>query len=368
MAGGGGTRLWPASTAPRPKQLLDPLLGAPTDDGTPSDTLVAQTVARLAGLVDAADVWVVVGHDQLEGVREALPQLPAQNFVVEPARRNTAPCIALSVAHIRASIGSDADTATLIVLPADHHVRQPHKLRGLLAAACAHAEAAHTIVTLGIEPDHPATGFGYLERMPTPLPAVEGDDGVPVFAAKRFVEKPDRATAQQFVDAKVYAWNAGIFVMPLSRIETELQEHCAPMWQALAPVRTALDGQGPDAVNAATRVAYRAVEGSPIDIAVMEKQADLRVITASVGWTDLGSWRSVHAIGTPDPKGNVCIAAPGAQTVVQDGEGNLVWSEDATVGVLGVSGLAVVASGGRVLVCPLDRAEEVKALLTRLDD
>lgn len=360
MAGGGGTRLWPASTDQRPKQLFDPLLG------TPASSLLAQTADRLCGLVQPQDIWVVVGHDQLAGTRQALPETPAANFVVEPMRRNTAPCIALALAFIQHALGSDADDATLVVVPADHHVRDPEHMRDLLRTACLHAEVHHTVVALGIQPSHASTAFGYIERATAAAPSVTGDGDIAVFPAKRFVEKPNAATARKFVDSGVYSWNAGIFVMPLSRIDAELQRHCTALYAALQPVREAIEGQRDTALL--VRDAYAKIAAVPIDVAVMEKQQDLRMIPASIGWTDLGSWRAVHAIGASDDNGNVCIQGPSASAVVMEGHDNLVWSQDATIGVLGVSGLAIVACGGRVLVCPLDRAQEVKALLDAMSD
>ncbi|MBL4685971.1 MAG: mannose-1-phosphate guanylyltransferase, partial [Nannocystaceae bacterium] len=277
MAGGGGTRLWPASTDQRPKQLLDPLLG------TPARSLLAQTAERLGGLVQAQDIWVVVGHEQLAGTRDALPEVPAANFVVEPMRRNTAPCIALSLAFIQHALGSDADDATLMVVPADHHVRDPQHMRDLLRTACLHAEVHSTIVALGIQPSDASTAFGYIERGSTAAPSVTGDQGIAVFPAKRFVEKPNAATARKFVESGVYSWNAGIFVMPLSRIDTELQRHCTALYAALDPVREAIQGQRDPAPS--IQDAYAKIAAVPIDVAVMEKQHDLRMIPASIGWT-----------------------------------------------------------------------------------
>jgi mannose-1-phosphate guanylyltransferase len=358
MAGGGGTRLWPASTAERPKQLLDPLLGSP------GNSLLADTIARLEGLVQSRDVYVVTTAEQVDSIRTALPTLTNEQIIVEPRGRNTAPCIALGVVELRARRGSRVDDATLLVLPADHHVADPDGFRRLAAAACAHAEAGDAVVTLGIEPTHAATGFGYIERGEAPLVAVPDDGGVEVFGALAFEEKPDSAHARRYLESGRHLWNAGIFIMPVQRIATELERHCPQTWQALHGARTLADGS----VSVSLEQAYARVKAEPIDVAVMEKLADLRVVPARIGWTDLGSWRALHGMVEHDAVGNAVLTSPKASATLVDVEGSLVWSEDAQVGVLGVRDLCIVVSDGRVLVCPIDRAEDVRALVDRLGD
>lgn len=363
MAGGGGTRLWPASTSDRPKQLIDPLLRSA--GGTHRDSLLAQTVARLDGIVAPDDIHVVTTAEQAESIRAALPGLAPERLIVEPWGRNTAPCIALSILHLRATRGPRVDDATLLVLPADHHIGDVQGFRQLLTAACVHAEASRAIVTLGIEPDYPATGFGYLERADEPLPAVQGDEGTPVFMARRFVEKPDLERARSYLRTGRYLWNAGIFVMPVGRIATELARHCPQTWQALAPIGRVLP-RDEDRVGRISDQAYTQVRSEPIDVAVMEKLEDLRVVPARVGWTDLGSWRAVYGMVQRDERGNAVITAPGAIATLVDVDDSLVWSEDAEVGVLGVQDLCIVISRGRVLVCPRERAQDVRMLVERL--
>jgi mannose-1-phosphate guanylyltransferase len=340
MAGGGGTRLWPASTPQRPKHLLDPLLL--------SRSLLRRTVDRVAGFVEPDGIWVVTTREQHEPIVAALPEVRPEHVIAEPFGRNTAPAIALGVRRLAA----DHPEATLVVLPADHHVRDEEAFRSKLAAAAAHAEAAQCVVTLGIEPDHAATGFGWIERDPQALPAVDGDGGVPVFAAKRFVEKPDEARAREFLASGRHLWNAGIFVMPVVRIAAELARHCAPTWEALATLP--LDE------------AYARIVSEPIDSAVMEKQDDLRVVPAEVGWTDLGSWRAVLAISERDEHGNAATVIDAPPPVLLDCEGTLAWSEGVQIAVVGGRELAVICSGNRVLVCPLDRAQDVRSVVDAL--
>jgi len=354
MAGGGGTRLWPASVPARPKQLLDPFLAADGPGG-----LLAQTAARVAPLVPPADVWVVTTADQVEGVCAALPHVPRAQIIAEPFGRNTAPAIALAVRHLARALGPELGDAVVLALPADHHVRDESRFVALLRGAIAHAAAAHTIVTLGIAATRPETGFGYIERADARCAAVAGDGDVPVFPALRFVEKPDAATAAQFVAAGTFAWNAGIFVMPARRIAAELAQRCPAAWNALEPVATR------DVPPAELAAAYAQIPSAPIDVAVMERQADLRMVPADVGWTDLGAWSAVAELLAKDPRGNAVAADARGRVTLLDSDGCLVWSEGADVGVIGLRDVAVVASGGRVLVMPLAQAQAVKALVER---
>jgi len=354
MAGGGGTRLWPASTPDRPKQLM----ALRPDEPSRAISLLGATIERLRGVVDPERAYVVATEDQAEPILRAVPSLSEDQVIAEPFGRNTAPCIALAVKHLRAKLGARAESATLIALPADHDVTNAPAFRAHIACASAHAEAADVVVTLGIEPDRPETGYGYIERGHEPLEAVAGDGGIPVFDGLRFVEKPDSERARQFLEAGRFLWNAGIFVMPLSRIAAELERHCASMWAALEPVQAALARSAEEGARAAEE-AYAKIEPAPIDIAVMEKVSGLRVVPANVGWFDLGSWQSVHMALERDEHENVVVRGN-----VIDTTGSLVWNDDSNVevNVLGMKGVAVVASAGKVLVLPLERAQDVRQL------
>ena len=329
MAGGAGTRLWPASTAARPKHLVDPLgVGM---------SLLRATIERAKGVAPIERSFVVTTQDQHERVAKALPELAPSQFILEPVGRNTAPCIALSVVELRKRV-ADADASVLVVLPADHHIADAEGFVGLLKAGVAWASEHNRIVTLGIEPDRPATGFGYIERADEPIAG-------PVSDVVRFVEKPDLARAREFLQSGRFLWNAGIFVMPVRRIAEELERHCPATWNGLHD--------------------YANVPAEPIDTAVMEKQTDLVVIPARVGWTDLGSWASVYDLATKDGSGNAVI---GPAAILEDATGCLVWSDGARVGAVGVQDLVIVHADGKLLVCPRDRAQDVRRIAQRRDD
>ena len=359
MAGGGGTRLWPASTAARPKQLMHLSSRAP-------HTLLAAAVDRARRITALQRIYVVTSMALAPAVQAAVPELLSVNVIPEPRPRSTAPCVALAMLHVREDLRrqgwseGQVQKATVVVLPADHHIGDIDAFTGLLAVACEHAEEHGGIVTLGVQPRRPSTGFGYIERGPEPL-ARRG--AAVVYPALRFIEKPDIARAQIFVDAGCYLWNAGIFVMPLARIIGELERHATALWADLAPVAHAL-ANAEDAWSA-TVAAYEKIMPEAIDVAVMEKQRDLCVVPMCVPWTDLGSWDALHEALPRDEHQNVIVAPRTARTELVDTQGSLVWSEGLDVTVLGMTGVAVVVSGGRVLVCPLERAEEVRRLARR---
>ena len=356
MAGGGGTRLWPASTPSRPKQLLHLSERAPS-------TLLAAAVERARRLVPLERIYVITSIALAPAVQVALPELAAANILSEPRPRSTAPCVALALLHVRQRLRDQGlgdeqlARATLTVLPADHLIGDPEVFNALLEMACEHAEERGGIVTLGVEPRKPSTAFGYIERGPEPL-ARRG--AAVVYPALRFVENPDAVRAHIFVETGSFLWNAGIFVMPLGRVARELERHAPQLWAALTPVASALAAHHDPWPAAVT--AYEKITAVPIDIAVMEKQRDLCVIPMRMAWTDLGSWQALHEALPKDSRDNVVVAPPTAGVQLLDSEGVLVWSEGLEVAVLGMRGVAVVVSGGRVLVCPLDRAEEVRRL------
>lgn len=365
MAGGDGTRLWPASIPERPKQLLDPLLESGRV-GPRTNSLLFRTVKRLEPLIQPDATWIVTAKAQVQRVRDATSTIPALHVVAEPQARNTAAAIALGAIYLRDFVGPHEDP-TLVVLPADHHITHTVYFHELLETACLHAEAVDAVVTLGITPDRPATSFGYIERTHTPCPAVDGDGGIEVFVASHFVEKPDHERAQLLFQRGNYLWNAGIFIMRLSRIERELQCHSAA-WAALRPVAEALARGDSARADEAAAIAYAKLDDpQPIDIEVMEKIDGLRVIPADVGWTDLGSWQAIYDLAEKDQWGNAAIYG-GRPPVLLDAEGCLTWSEEAQIAIIGLQNIAVIHSGDRILVMPRDRAQDVRTVVRSLHE
>lgn len=354
MAGGGGARLWPASGPDRPKQLIPGLAG------DAQKTLLRATLDRVADWAD--ETLIVTTEAMASAIEREAPELPSAAIIAEPEGKNTAPCVALA---IQALLGTHPEQTCLAILPADHHIRDEAAFRARLDTARSHALAANTVCTLGIEPDHAATGYGYLEHDGQAVAGVDGDHGLAVFAAKRFVEKPDALTAAAYLDSGRYLWNAGIFVAPLARLAADFDRCAGRTFRALADVRTAAAAGDLDARDRAARAGYVHVVAEPIDIAVMEKLSDIRVVPSQVGWTDLGSWASVAATFQAD---SIARLGPG-RVELSRSDGCLVWTEDSqnTVALVGCRDLAVVVVGKTVLVCPLDQAQAVREMAKRFD-
>ncbi|MFT7486273.1 MAG: mannose-1-phosphate guanylyltransferase [Candidatus Paceibacteria bacterium] len=338
MAGGSGTRFWPASRRSRPKQFL------PIGSELPMITATAQ---RLEGLVPLERVLVVTSGDLAAQVTTCLPDLPPANVLVEPVGRNTAPCVALAALEIeRRSPG-----AVQVVLPADHVIEPAEDFRASLRAAAQEARRASNLVTLGVRPTFPATGYGYIEQGAE----VAQHGEFRAHRVERFVEKPELTRAQSFMEAGNFLWNAGIFVWE-SRTVIEALRKFAP--EILEPLEQA--GRSTDLGDI-----FPGLPALPVDIAVMERAQNRSVLPIDYRWDDVGSWTSLPEVSEADEAGN-CKSGQ-SQVICEDARGNIVFGEAGTLtALIGVQDLVVVRSGDAVLVCPKDRAQDVKLIVERL--
>lgn len=336
LAGGSGTRFWPLSRKRRPKQLL-------ALEGERS--LLRETVDRLRPLVEPGAVWVCTTRALAEDVRRELPDVPPHQILLEPEGRNTAPAIGWSVR----SMPEEARRDVVVVLPSDHRVGDPAAFRDTLACAARAVKREDRIMTLGVTPRWPETGYGYLE-----LELEPEEDGVR--RVRRFVEKPDLGTAELYVASGNHLWNAGIF---LFRGTTLLD--------ALARLQPELH-QGLEAIAAAPQRVdelYPRLPADSIDYAVMEKVGSIATLPLDCGWSDLGSWAALDEVLARDAQGNTGKG----DVLALESEGNLLFSDAGTPGiiaVLGVSGLVVVRTGDSVLVVPKERSQEVRKLVQEL--
>ncbi len=357
MAGGGGSRLWPASTPDRPKQFM--ALGH-----DPSRTLLAAAVARAAAVADREHTFVVTTAGLESAVRAAAPAVPPANVIAEPAARSTAPCVALGLLHIVERLRRDGwsegqiDATPLIVLPADHHIGDEPRFAALLLAACECAARTRRVLVLGASPTRAETGYGYIERDADPTPDC-GD--VAVYAALRFVEKPVLARARELLASGRFLWNAGVTISAIGRLTEEYRRHAPGLWDALRPVAAALRDGSPELAAARAAQAYAATSPASIDVAILEKLGDLQVAATDVAWTDLGSWAAIREALPHDERGNATHVEGDARVHLHDSDGALVWTDGPDITLVGLGGVAVIACGGQILVCPLERAQEVRA-------
>lgn len=343
MAGGSGTRFWPASRRQRPKQFL------PLAQGRP---LLQGTIDRVHDLTGRDRTWIVTNPEQASSLHQVLDDFPIDHVIVEPEARDTAPCVALAAATIEAR----EPGATMVVLPADHVIEPTPAFHQLVQRAAALTEAHQGLVIFGLAPTHAATGFGYIE------PGDPLDEDTPTaYRVARFREKPDRAAAEELVRSGAL-WNSGIFVWNYKNLTAAMETDPALLQCTEAMLESIKAGD-----TAALQTHFRKAPRTSIDFAIMEKAPDVVVVRADLSWSDLGSFLALGMVGDTTPTDNVTFTADGAQTFLHDSSGCLVYGEGKrTISLFGTSDLVVVAVNDAVLVCPKDRAEDLKTLVEAL--
>ena len=339
MAGGSGTRFWPLSRRATPKQLLNL--------GPEPMPLLTATVQRILPLIAAERILVVTAAHLEEATASALPEIPRENLLLEPAARNTAPCVAWAAATIRRR---DPE-ALITVLPADHHIGDPEAYLALLRAALA-AATGGDLVTIGIRPTRPETGYGYIE-MGEPI---EGS----LHRARRFVEKPNRARAEQFLASGRFLWNSGMFFFRADAILEAVELFLPSLGAAIGELDEAA-ARGQEAETLARL--FSELPSVSIDHGVMEKAERVSVLPGSFGWSDLGSWTTAWELAERDAEGN---AMPPESLAIESRDCYIVAPEGKTVALVGVEGLVVVDTEDALLIVPRERAQEVKAVVAAL--
>lgn len=354
MAGGSGERFWPLSRVSKPKQFLR------LAEGT--RTLFEQAVDNIAPLFAPEDIFIATGEHLVPMTRAAMPSIPPGNILAEPFKRNTAGCLVYAAAHILARYGGDGSDIVMAVLAADHTIANPDDYRRVIGASLDIADARDDIVTLGIDPVRPETGYGYIEAG-NPRLAIPGIPAeIPVFPVERFQEKPDRKTAEAYVASGRFFWNSGMFFWKLSIFLRELSLAAPEFFRAAGEMSRAI-ARGDDA---AVREVFEALPGISIDYCLMEKTRRVLVVESGFGWDDVGSWDALDRTMRHDELGNITDGDP----VLVDTRGCIVYNEpgaaERAVAVVGVEGLAVIVSGDAVLVIPKDRVQEVRKAVEEL--
>ncbi len=343
LAGGSGTRFWPASTSKLPKQMLPLTGGAP---------LLRETLDRLSGLAPPERTLVVTGARYADQVRDMLPELPAANVLGEPIARNTAAACALAAHHVAQN---DPD-GVLVTLPADHAISPAEELRACLAAASLRAAESGNLLTLGLRPTHAATGYGWIETGPRTAESL----GHAVHAVTRFTEKPDRDRAEAFLSGGRHLWNLGMFAWRadafLAEVERLLPGVAAPLAAAARHLGTAREAE-------ALATAFDTCTSISVDHGVLEHSQRVECLPCSFAWDDLGAFPALSRHLPRDADGNAAIGP----LIALDSADCVAWAEDGRMtALLGVRDLIVVHANGVTMVAPRDRAQEVKALVSRL--
>lgn len=351
LAGGSGTRLWPLSRVHYPKQFLR-LLG--------DQTLLQQTLVRLSEEIPAENVWIVTGKEQEFLVRSQLAHLPGfaankAHILVEPLPRNTAPAIGLAAVHIH----KRDPQGVMVILPADHWIEQQNIFVALVQNAVSLAQQG-LLVTLGIVPDRPETGYGYIRRgAPFLAPLASLPNGLVAYQADQFVEKPNLLSAQHYVASQEYYWNAGIFLWRASVILAEIAIYLPALHQGLREISQHLGGGKSWDV---LRAVYSRLEATSIDHGVLEKSTRLLVVPADIGWSDLGDWTAIHRLSARDVRGNTLSA----NVFDVNSENSFVYSNGRLIATIGLKDTVVVDADDALLIRSNDRVQEVKAVAQQL--
>ncbi|MCI0708502.1 MAG: NTP transferase domain-containing protein [Ignavibacteriae bacterium] len=341
MAGGVGSRFWPRSREKTPKQLLN-IIG--------EGTMIENTLARISTLVEPANTFVVVNKNQHEAVLKRLSSFPKENILVEPVGRNTAPCVALAASWIHRT---DPE-AVMIVLPADHLVQKQEEFIRVLSTATTVADETDALLTIGIQPNRPETGYGYIQF---------SDDGAAnpyvaqgVYRVKTFAEKPNLETAQRFIKSGDFLWNSGMFVWKVKTILREVRAHLPELYEQIQSLAKTI---GTPHYKQTLENTYGLIRGISIDYGVMEKAGNVYVMKGDFGWSDVGSWDEVANLTPKDPEQNSVKGT----VVVNGAKGNYIDAGGKLVAAVGVENLIVVVTDDAVLVCRKGHSQDVKEVV-----
>lgn len=339
MAGGAGTRFWPLSRKENPKQFLKL-----TDQ---KKSMLQCTVDRVKEMVEIDQVFIATNSLYVDKISEQLPELPEENIIVEPCKRNTAPCIGLASLYIE----SKYPDSTMVVLPSDHVIEETERFKDILNSAVSYANKGENIVTLGIKPDKPETGYGYI-HFGDKIQKVENNN---IFKVKEFTEKPNLEKATKFFEEGNYYWNSGMFVWKTETILNKLKEHLPEIYKYLKEISKSIGK--PDEYEVVEKK-FSCMNSISIDYGVLEKEKDIFVIPADFGWNDVGSWTALSEINEKDGNKNV-INSDHVGIGTND---SIIYSKDKLVTTIGIDNLIIVNTEDAILVCDKDSAQDVKKL------
>ena len=340
MAGGRGERFWPKSRNNRPKQFL-----SLTSDG---ETMIQKTVKRLSPLVSAEDIFIVTNAAYADLVNDQLPDVPRENILCEPCARNTAPCIAFAAAILQKKYGD----AMMLVLPSDHLIGYENIYIKTLQTAIRTAEEGNNLVTIGITPAYPETGYGYINF---------GKEAGDAYEVERFVEKPDLPTAKKYLASGKYLWNSGMFVWKASAIMYNMKQFMPEIHDGAVRIG---DSYGTDSYEETLIKEFTAFTSESVDFGIMEKASDIYTIPGSFGWDDVGSWLAVERINETDDKKNYFDG----DVIAVDSERTTVCGGKRLVAAIGTRDIVIVDTDDVLLVCSKNNTQDVKKVIAQLKE
>ncbi|MBN1226062.1 MAG: mannose-1-phosphate guanylyltransferase [Deltaproteobacteria bacterium] len=336
MAGGSGTRFWPRSRENRPKQLLDI---------TGDEILLKKTVDLIKEIISFSRIYIITTEAQADAIRKVTPEIPYENILIEPFGKNTAPAIGLSSLYIE---GSDPNSV-VVILPADHYIKDSDSFYRTISAGVSKASEGSFILTIGIQPKGPETGYGYIETD-------KMLNNNTIFSVRSFHEKPDLTTARSFIKSGNFFWNSGIFMAKTSTIIQEIKTHMSHNYACLMKIRSSLGSKNEaDTIKSC----YQDMESISIDYGVMEKSKNVLMARGTFDWNDVGSWPSAAQYWPTDNKDNAFIG----EIIHLDSTNCIVYSPKKPVALLGVEDLIVIEEDDVLMVCKKERSQDVKKLV-----
>ena len=342
MAGGSGTRFWPRSRVAKPKQYLN-MFG--------EESLLQSTLERFKTFTDPDNIYIVSSQNQAEALESQANELPKENLIYEPVGKNTLPCIGLAAMFAE----KDNPDGIMVVSPADHLINEHGLFRDTIQAAAKIADEKDGIVTIGITPNYPATGYGYVKTAEN----ITGDEKIKQFKVERFVEKPDIENAKTYLDQGGYFWNSGLFIFKVSVFLDAVKEFAPDLFDHLRRIQSDI---GNPSFPQTLDTIYRAVESISVDYGIMEHAKNIYLVEGNFDWNDLGSWESVYLEEEKDGNGN----AANGEAIFLDSSNSYIYSEDEIVALVGLDDVVVVRDGNATLVCKRDKVQDVKKIVEQL--
>ncbi|NFI51507.1 mannose-1-phosphate guanylyltransferase/mannose-6-phosphate isomerase [Clostridium botulinum] len=343
MAGGKGERFWPRSRKSLPKQFL-----SLTDDGK---TMIQLTIERLKSLVNIEDVYIVTNKDYKKLVVEQIPGIPEENILLEPIAKNTAPCIGLAAMHIKKKY----EDAVMLVLPSDHLIKYNEIYIDTLKEAVEVAKEDDNLITIGITPSYPETGYGYINFGRDENDIKRNN----VYRVKRFVEKPNLETAKEYLSSGRYLWNSGMFVWKATTILDNFKEYLSDIYEGLDKIYNSMDT---DNYNEILINEFSKFRSESIDYGIMERANNIYTIPGSFGWDDVGSWLALERINKSNDDGNVVKG----NVITINSKNSIIQAQDKLIATIGMEDLIVVDTDDALLIANKDSTQEVKKIIENL--